>query len=415
MKNLTILVSGSAIAQLIGIAASPLLSRLYSPESFGVVGLVISIVGVLSVVGSLKYEMALVVERDDHRARVIQRLCWSLLLFTTALVALVSISAPFWWHYLGISQMLKTYLPWVLPIFFFTGLFNIYDFRLNREREYRSLSLAGVARRLSLVVTQIVLGFCGAQAAGLLVGNLVGCLIAVLVLFLTNRNLLSFERCERTETRSIAKEHYRFPAYSAPQNLINSLSQNLPVYLLGYFYGMETVGAYWFAMRLLQLPAALVGQSIRQVFYKEAVDLVANLVGLRRLYTKLTLLLALFIVLPIVSMFIWGVDLFVFCFGEEWMQAGEFSSWMFLWIGIGFINPPSVVLFNVFNKQKLFAGYDIVLLITRVTALIVGGVKYSVIQTVAMYSLVGAVFNILLILYWFYYLKNKSVKKLDYV
>jgi len=399
------------VAQLIGVLAAPLLSRLYTPEEFGVIGSVMAVVGVLSVVSSLKYEMALVVEKDNAKAQALQVLCWRILLVTTALAGLGILSAPLWLSKVSDDVSLLQYLPWAIPIIFLTGLFNIYNFRLNRERKYKDLSLALLTRRVSLVVSQVIFGFCGAQALGLALGNLVGCFLAVVVLLVSNRALLSFKGTKDVDLREVAREHYRFPIYSAPQNLLNSLSQNLPIYLLGYFYGMEVVGAYWFAMRLLQMPAVLVGQAVRQVFYKEAADLVDNLPKLRRLYVKTTLALAGIVVLPVLVIFLWGTELFTFCFGADWELAGEFSRWMFLWVGLLFVNPPSVMLFSVLSLQKYSMIFDVILLLCRLSALVVGGILLNAISTVMLYSIVGVVFNIIVILFMYRILrvqKNKS-------
>jgi len=403
-----VLVSGSAMAQLIGVLAAPLLSRLYSPEEFGVIGSIMAVVGVISVVSSLKYEMALVIEKDDAKVHSLQVLCWRILLATTALTAVAILSAPWWLHRLSNDETLLRFLPWAIPIVFLTGLYNIYNFRLNRERRYKSLSMSLVSRRLCLVATQVVLGFCGAQALGLVLGNLAGCLVAVIVLFASNRAVLSTRHDGAGDLKGVARKHYRFPAYSAPQNLLNSLSQNLPVYILGYFYGMEVVGAYWFTTSILRLPAALVGQAVRQVFYKEASELIDKPELLWKLYKKTTLILALVIALPVLVVYCWGKWLFVLFFGGDWSLAGEFARWMIFWVATGFVNPPATGLFNVLSKQKHLAYIDLLQLLLRGLILVYGGFNWSAINTIIGFSVVGIVCNIYLINYWVYFFRNNE-------
>ena len=65
--------SGTAISQGILIAATPILTRIFSPENFGIFALYLSIVGTISLVSSWKYELAIVLpdKDDDAKALVI--------------------------------------------------------------------------------------------------------------------------------------------------------------------------------------------------------------------------------------------------------------------------------------------------------------------------------------------------------
>ena len=409
LRNLLVLVSGSMLAQLIGIVASPILSRLYSPADFGVIGVIMGVVGLVSVLGSLKYEMALVVESDDSKAERLQTLCWRLLLASTVLSGVAILPARLWMSHFINDETLLTFLPWAFPIIFLTGLYEIYSFRLNRERRYKSLSTANVSRRLSLVLTQVFFGFCGAQALGLILGNLIGAVVAVLVLLLTNRKILLFTKASSSDLKDVAKEHYRFAVYSAPQQFMNSLSQYLPVYLLGVFYGAAEVGSYWFAMRLLQLPAGIVGQSIRQIYYKEAAELINDWHGLRTLFRKTTFVLTCLIIPLVLVISIYGEEIFNMIFGEEWKMAGQFSQWMMIWIGGAFINPPAMALFSICGKQKILLVYDTILLCFRfIIMLCMPLLGCSSITVVAAYSLLSLLFYIVVIFGWNTYLRNKS-------
>jgi len=342
--------------------------------------------------------MALVLEKDDNRAFALQKLCLYLLIPMTFLATVGILSAPYWFDDFMLEGEIAKYLPWAIPIIFFTGLFNILNQRANREKSYKSISLAIVARRLSTVSLQVALGFFGAQALGLVLGNVLGCLVAAVVIAVCERSLF-VQKHAASSLQEVAKTHYRFPCFSAPQNLLNMLSNQLPLFMLGYFYGAEVVGAYFFSMRILQLPAALIGQAIRQVFYKEASDLVENIPKLRRLYLKLTGALAASVLVPVVLLFIWGPSLFSFVFGVEWRLAGEFASWMFLWVGVGFINPPSVMLYHVFGMQRCSLIIDCLLFLCRFLALLTGGLyAFGSIETIKMYSCVGVIVNVVIIL-----------------
>ena len=68
VKNVTTLITGTVLANLIVVALQPLLSRIYSPEEFGTFTIYLSIIGMLAPAGSLKFEGAIVLPESDKKA-----------------------------------------------------------------------------------------------------------------------------------------------------------------------------------------------------------------------------------------------------------------------------------------------------------------------------------------------------------
>lgn len=399
LRNMAILVSGSALAQLIGVLAAPALSRIYSPEDFGVLGMLIAITGVIAVVGSLKYETALVIEEDDSNADSLQSLCLLILVIVTLLSTFGLWIASARYSNTSGSELAHI-LPWGGTIIFLSGLNNIFSFRLNRERKYKVIASASVLRKISTVVVQILLGFLSIATFGLVVGTILGLLVCILVLLPSIKSLTTEIWVPLQKMKLAAAKHYRFALFSAPQNIMNVLSRNVPVFMLGAFFSVGVVGSYYFCMAILQLPGALVRNSVRQVFYKEAAVLIKeDPKKLLRLFRNTTAGLSTLAIPMILIIFVFGPFLFPTIFGEEWHQAGVFSRWMILWVGVSLINPPAVALYNVLGLQKIFAIYDLLLLTFRISALSIGGLFCGVIGAVIIYSIVGVVFNLFLVVH----------------
>lgn len=92
-KNLSTLMSGTVIAQLIGILASPLLSRLYTPSNFGLWGTFLSIVAVITVIASLKYELGIILEEKEESAILLTRFCFLLSLSIGIISTIIALFA----------------------------------------------------------------------------------------------------------------------------------------------------------------------------------------------------------------------------------------------------------------------------------------------------------------------------------
>ena len=67
-RNVLTLMTGTTIAQAIPIAISPILTRIYTPEDFGVFALFLAIISILGVVISARYEFAIILPRKDEDA-----------------------------------------------------------------------------------------------------------------------------------------------------------------------------------------------------------------------------------------------------------------------------------------------------------------------------------------------------------
>jgi hypothetical protein len=65
-RNVFTLVSGTAIAQFISIAASLIISRLYTPDDFGVFTIFISIASLISLLLAGRYELAINLPKSDN-------------------------------------------------------------------------------------------------------------------------------------------------------------------------------------------------------------------------------------------------------------------------------------------------------------------------------------------------------------
>ena len=69
---------GAGAAQLIGWMAMPLLTRLYSPEEWGVAGFIISAGSLCAIFSCLRYEIAILLPKTNKQATYILKLCLTL-------------------------------------------------------------------------------------------------------------------------------------------------------------------------------------------------------------------------------------------------------------------------------------------------------------------------------------------------
>jgi O-antigen/teichoic acid export membrane protein len=109
----------------------------------------------------------------------------------------------------------------------------------------------------------------------------------------------------------------------------------------------------------------------------------------------------------ILLLFFFGQDLFVFVFGAEWAQAGQFASVLILFFGLNFAIAPFnyVALIKGKHKQQLMiAAID---LLTRCLAFYIGYCFGSAQLAITLFSVAGSIFC-LVYLAWYYRLAKSE-------
>jgi len=390
--------TGTALAQIFGFAISPIISRLYSPSDFGVFGSFNAVLGIIAAGLTLDYSQAIMIpEQKDDAFSLFILSCISTATIGACCLIVCLIAPTF------IQNFLKAPNAWILVLLVISVLANGLNQATQawcvRTKSFKHTSASQVIRSLSANGTQVCLGYLKGKAPALIFSSVLGDMLATLnlakVVFRDLRKLRQNIRWNRIW--QLAKDYRDFPIYSASTNVINSLSLGLPIFLLTHFYGIAVAGAYAFGLRILQTPSGLILRALRQVLYQKASETHNEGGRLVPLYVKITgglLVLALF---PSLVLFIWAPQLFTWIFGDQWHMAGVFARSLVLWLMFMFCNLPAVLFARILRMQRKMFFFDQVLLAARALVLIVGGIYLPASSTIMLFSIVGAVMNIIFI------------------
>lgn len=395
--------SGTAIAQAIPVLVSPILSRIYSPDDFGILALFMAISIVISVIATGRYELAIMLPEDKRDATNILALS-VILTFITALVTLVlvlllrSFIAGFF-DTPGITPWLF-FIPLVV---FFTGLYNAFNYWSTRHKTFKRNASARISQSGVMVGTNLGMGYAGSGPAGLIAGYILGQITAALVLsWKTFRNFGSaLKEVSREVIIKNAKKYRNFPMINTPHAFIGSLQDNGIVYVIMVFFSKAVLGSYSFAFRLVTAPTTLIGSSIYQVFYQKATTALQEGQDIQKMVLRIYRNL-FFIGLPIFAvLFFFAEPIFMFVFGEEWGVAGEIAAIISPWLFLNFMASPVSCITIIMNKQFQGMLLSIADVCLKVTAIVIGGLRGDVhLAFMLMSGLCGAL--LLFSLYLFY-------------
>jgi O-antigen/teichoic acid export membrane protein len=303
-----------------------------------------------------------------------------------------------------VNNLMKTGGTWALALLVLAtivaGLNQSCQAWCVRVKAFKHTSASQAVRSISSNGAQIGLGYVRGGAGALIVASVLGDLLASLNLVrVLLPDLFSLKGAIRWDRmKLLAKEYRDFPMYSASQNVLNALSSGLPVLLLAHFYGILVAGAYAFGVRMLQVPMSFVLGALRQVLFQKAAETQHQGGSLTPLYLKTTVGLFAMALLPSSILFIWAPQLFTWIFGSQWYVAGEYARSLVLWLLVVFCNLPAVLFARLIRIQRAVFFYDMALLGLRVLALVLGGLYLSALQTISLFSVVGAAMNAILIL-----------------
>ncbi len=369
-RSVATLSSGQAIATALPILAAPLLGRLYSPAEYGFLALYMSVASILAIVVTLQYQMAIISEASDHRARAIVYLCVVLSGVFCAPIGLGSLIS--WMTWLD-TDGYREGRNWVflLPVsILMTGLVAGASTLANRHKRYDSLAKIQVASVCGSVSASILFGFLGWGVHGLFLGYVTSQIIQVIGQVRVWIDLAGSPHWPRRKTLlGLARRHRDFLKFSLPGSFISNVNLQLPVFLLGALGAGDTLGQFSRARQLVSLPITLLGGAISSVYRQEAAEQYRTKGSCRSLLLKTSGALLAIGLLPCLGFIYIAPHLFALYLGEQWRTAGEIAQLIAPMLLLRLVTSPISPTLYVTGYQRLDFSLSLVALTLTTGAL----------------------------------------------
>lgn len=397
-------------------AFSPIITRLYGPETFGLLGTFTAVVTVLAPMAALTYPIAIVLPKKNEDAVGLVKL-------SIVLAILISLSAMIitlaWGGSLAESlnaTEIANYL-WLIPIaMLFAALHQIAEQWLIRHKQFKVTARIAVIQSSLVNITKAASGLFYPVAGTLITIQAFAQGFYAFLLWRGGRwnkpQLTSPVETSRASVKKLAYKHRDFPMFRAPEVTINAASQSLPVLMLAALFGPASAGFYTLGRMVMGIPAGLIGKSVGDVFYPRISEAASGGERLYPLVKKATFLLGAVGFLPFAVVVAFGPWLFSFVFGADWETAGEYASWLAVWMFFMFTNNPSVKVIPIVRAQAFQLLYTVSAIMVRLGALALSYYAFgSDTSAVMAFSIVSALVNIILIVVVFQKCKNFDLGK----
>ena len=374
LRAVLTLVAGGAIAQALPLLLGPWLTRLYTPQQFGVYHLFAAVSANLAVVACARYEFALPLVADAGDAAALRALCLRVL----AGVTLASALAGAIWFALS-SNGWTAWLPVAVTVLGWLSLATLWA---TRAQAYRALAIARVVQYGGASLAQAGAALLGAGVQGLIVAPIAAAAAAAAVLRLPLNDVAP---PAPDRWRALARRFRDFPLLNTPHAFMGALQDTVSIAMIAAWQGPVAAGFWGLSLRYLKAPATLVGGAVSQALYPQlaahgaAVDHDAEAhaplrvtregrAAVRRVMAGLAA-----IAVPLVLL-LWAFAPWAFerLFGADWRGAGELARTLALYIGVHFVAAPLAVVTLAWGAQAWALRLALVGQVAFVAALAAG-------------------------------------------
>jgi len=373
VRHVTLLMTGTAVAHLVTVLATPLLTRLYTPSDYGINAAYLAAVSVLGPMAALRYDFAIVAARDKRDAVLLRGLAMHLV----ALAAVLTFGLIAGLHWIGGGNLLRHLgaLAWLLPLSVLAaGAVVVLGSVLNRRQDYPGMVRGKLVAAWTSALAPIV-WFAAVHRStpeALIVGGLAGTTAAALLLTLRLGPERLLPRVRWARYRVTARRYARFVRFNLVITGIDQLSAGIPLWVLND-HGSTAIGAQFaLANNMLRLPGVLVGQAVGQVMYEHAARLRASPEEVAALVRRNVLVLSLLALIPLAVVMAAGPDLFALVFGAEWRIAGEYGRLLMPAVAVWFVASPLTLVPTATGHQDVLLRFISLNAVLRLGGLAIG-------------------------------------------
>lgn len=413
LGNVAKLFSANVVAQVVGILVYPILSRLYSPDDFGLFNWFVTVASVLGLIATSEYQGAVLLPKATQKAAAVVHVGLMLSIGISLLILLLWPWSNQLADWVKVPE-LATYYPWLSLYVLYIGVWSMLNYWLTRRKNFTQIGIYHVTQSIVASGTKIGFGYAGILQGGLIYSTLIAPLAAISMSLWSAgkkviRDLLKWNWSNCVE---MAKEYRKFPLFSLPRTLVNTLSNSLPTLLLIPVFGKAAIGFYGMAISLAFRPINMMNGSLYQVLYERTSMLVKEEYPIHSIfyrYWRMVVLIGVPVFALLYGIMPWLVDLFL---GNSWIETSLCIRAMLPWLLCSALVGPICFLSDLFGEQKKGLYFELLLIGLRSLGLLVGIHTHSFSTAVIGYS-TGSAIAILCQLLWYWSLIRRYERSIE--
>ncbi len=307
-------IANQGVKFLLLFASQAILARLLTPADFGLMAMVMAVVGFIAIFKDLGLSMATIQRADVSHAQV-STLFWINVAISVAIMFIIAALAPLMaWYY---KEPRVTAITLVLAgTFLFSGLIVQHQALLRRQMRF---GVVAVLETAGIFVSFLCGIICALTGWGY--WSLVIIPVVREIAFMLGVWIFCGWRPGRPVRRSGARALVSFGAHLTGFNVVNYFARNLDKILIGRTWGATPLGLYNMAYQMLLLPIQQINNPVTGVAIP-ALSRVQSETERYRAYYRKGVFLTVTIGMPVVAfLFVAAEEAVLTLLGHQWVEC----------------------------------------------------------------------------------------------
>ncbi len=383
---------GQVVGQAINLICVPILSRVYSTNDYGQLGILVSTATIITGFVCLGINSSMMLAETDEDARTAFHVSHNLQIFLAAVVvaALFLIS--------GFRAVINTDIPiaYALLLIFVYISFNarntLLAIYLNRMGLNKVLLLSPIINACANLLIALPLGLLKLKFYGLIASAIMAFFVSNIVM--SHYAKLGFKHCSFREYKEVLKTYSDLVKFQYPSNLVTSLSTQTPNQILSSQFGNDSLGSYSMCDKVFHIPFTMIATPIQTIYFRTASKMSDRMDMLSDFTYSMVSKMLYVAAVPVLIVVFFGKEIFSFVLGSDWAQAGEWASFLILMYVFAFVNNCITYCRVSIGKAKINLFTSIGNLAIVLVSIVIGAFLVKSLQTtIIAFSIASTVFG----------------------
>lgn len=350
-KHIIMLSMGVLGGQIISILAQPIATRLYSPEAFGNLSLMVSLGTMFAPIATLQYHISIVHSKKEDEFALCKLNLLSVVItafiFFLCLCAYLQFGSK---KYDTVGSLIYISIVWYIM----NGLVSIVESYNNRHNEYQLMAKVTFNRAVVSNVVKIIFGIFHFDVLGLVIAQTLGYIAGIKK---QSKSIIKYLndiwKTDIKKVFEVAKTYRAQPLYALPGIFILQFSYSALAVIINTLFSTREGGFFSLSVTVLGIPLSLVSNNVSRVFFKNASEEYEKTGSFRSVFRNTSAMLILLSVVGFSLLWLIAEPAFSLVYGEEWVRSGVFVKILIPMYAARFIVTGMMHGFVISNKQRL--------------------------------------------------------------
>ncbi len=228
-----------------------------------------------------------------------------------------------------------------------------------RQKKFKPIATSHVTLSIVTSIFSLAYGLIYKNAIGLILGLFFGQLFSIIFLVYKIKTLDEDKKLSKILIIALAKRFFSYAKFQTPSYFINNLTANLPAYFIARYFGLNILGNYYLADKIIRAPLGMFASSFSNVLLEKLASIKINDIK-KELYKRTLFLFGLMAIIAIGYLLVGKYVFFILFEREEWELAFSLSLIIVIYIALQVPFGNFAIPFKILEDNKVYMYWEII-------------------------------------------------------